>query len=60
MGRSTPSAIPSRTGTLLKLADGITLKPNDRYLLEDSKFQLYYTSGSAGETQTIDLYFENN
>ena len=45
---------------LLKLSDGTVLKPNDRYLLEDTKFRLYYTSESAGEAQTIDLYFENN
>lgn len=44
----------------LAMADGTVLKPNDRYLLEDSKFRLYYTSQSEDETQTIDLYFENN
>ena len=36
------------------------LKPNDRYLLNEKKFRLYYTSKSADEAQTIDLYFENN
>lgn len=45
---------------LLKLVDGTVLKPNDRYLLEDTKFRLYYTSESLDEAQTIDLYFENN
>lgn len=45
---------------LLKMADGTVLKPNDRYLLSDKKFRLYYTSGSVDEAQTIDLYFENN
>lgn len=45
---------------LLKMADGTVLKPNDRYLLNDRKFRLYYTSGSVDEAQTIDLYFENN
>lgn len=45
---------------LLKMADGTVLKPNDRYLLNDRKFRLYYTSKSADEAQTIDLYFENN
>ena len=44
----------------LKMADGTVLKPNDRYLLEDAKFRLYYTSESVDEAQTIDLYFENN
>lgn len=45
---------------ILKMADGTELKPNDRYLLGEKKFRLYYTSKSAGEAQTIDLYFENN
>lgn len=50
---------PSGAG-ILKLADGTVLKPNDRYLLGEKKFRLYYTSKSADEAQTIDLYFENN
>lgn len=50
---------PDGNGSL-KLANGTTLKPNDRYLLEDAKFRLYYTSESVDEAQTIDLYFENN
>ena len=45
---------------LLKLEDGTLLKPNDRYLLSEKKFRLYYTSKSTNEAQTIDLYFENN
>lgn len=45
---------------LLKTEDGTVLKPNDRYLLGEKKFRLYYTSKSANEAQTIDLYFENN
>lgn len=45
---------------ILKLADGTVLKPNDRYLLSEKQFRLYYTSKSADEAQTIDLYFENN
>ena len=45
---------------ILKMADGTVLKPNDRYLLGEKKFRLYYTSKSADEAQTIDLYFENN
>lgn len=50
---------PSGDG-LLKMEDGTVLKPNDRYLLNEKKFRLYYTSKSADEAQTIDLYFENN
>lgn len=45
---------------ILKMADGTVLKPNDRYLISEKKFRLYYTSKSADEAQTIDLYFENN
>lgn len=45
---------------LLKMVDGTVLRPNDRYLLNDRKFRLYYTSKSVDEAQTIDLYFENN
>ena len=44
----------------MKTEDGMVLKPNDRYLLGEKKFRLYYTSKSANEAQTIDLYFENN
>ena len=35
---------------LLKLEDGTVLKPNDRYLLSEKKFRLYYTSRSTGMT----------
>lgn len=45
---------------IVKMADGTVLKPNDRYLLNEKKFRVYYTSRSANETQTIDLYIENN
>ncbi len=45
---------------ILKMEDGTVLKPNDRYLLGEKKFRLYYTSKSTNEVQTIDLYFENN
>ena len=45
---------------ILKMEDGTVLKPNDRYLLGEKKFRLYYTSKSTNEAQTIDLYFENN
>jgi conjugative transposon protein traQ family protein len=44
----------------LKMEDGTVLKPNDRYLLNEWKFRLYYTSQSGKESQTIDLYFEDN
>ena len=40
----------------LKTEDGTVLKPNDRYLLNEWKFRLYYTSQSGKESQTIDLY----
>lgn len=45
---------------IVKTADGTVLKPNDRYLLNEKKFRVYYTSRSANEAQTIDLYIENN
>ena len=44
----------------LKMEDGTVLKPNDRYLLNEWKFRLYYTSHSGKESQTINLYFEDN
>ena len=44
----------------LKMEDGTVLKPNDRYLLNERRFRLYYTSQSADGSQTIDLYFEDN
>lgn len=40
----------------LKMEDGTVLKPNDRYLLGEKRFRLYYTSESADGAQTIDLY----
>lgn len=45
---------------IVKMADGTVLKPNDRYLLNEKKFRVYYTSKSANEAQTVDLYIENN
>ena len=39
----------------LKMEDGTVLKPNDRYLLNELRFRLYYTSQSADASQTIDL-----
>lgn len=50
---------PSGAG-IVKMTDGTVLKPNDRYLLNEKKFRVYYTSKSANEAQTIDLYIENN
>ena len=44
----------------LKMEDGTVLKPNDRYLLNERRFRLYYTAQSADDSQTIDLYFEDN
>ena len=38
------------------MEDGTVLKPNDRYLLNERRFRLYYTSQSADDSQTIDLY----
>ena len=36
----------------LKMEDGTVLKPNDRYLLNELRFRLYYTSQSADASQT--------
>ena len=44
----------------LKMEDGTVLKPNVCYLLIEWKFRRYYTSQSGKESQTIDLYFEDN
>ena len=44
----------------LRMENGTVFQPNDRYLLENEKFRLYYTSHSGKESQTIDLYFEDN
>ena len=44
---------------LALLLDGTVLKPNDRYLLNEWKFRLYYTSQGGKESQTIDLYLED-
>ena len=43
----------------LKMEDGTVLKPNDRYLLNEWKFRLYYTSAST-ETQTLTVVVEDN
>ena len=43
----------------LRMENGTVLQPNDRYLLEDEKFRLYYTSAST-ETQTLTVVIEDN
>ena len=43
----------------LRLEDGTLLVPNDRYLLMQKEFRLYYTSQSTNR-QTIDVYIEGN
>lgn len=45
-------------GTLC-LNNNLTLLPNDRYLLEDEKFRLYYTS-KCEESQNIVVVVEDN
>jgi len=43
----------------LKMDNGITFMPNDRYLLENEKFRLYYTSGCS-EAQNFIVVVEDN
>ena len=43
----------------LKMDNGITFLPNDRYLLENEKFRLYYTSGCS-EVQNFIVMVEDN
>lgn len=43
----------------LKMAGGITFLPNDRYLLENDKFRLYYTS-ECNEAQNFIVVVEDN
>lgn len=43
----------------LRLEDGTTLKINDRYLLQETKFRLYYTSQSD-ESQNFIVVIEDN
>lgn len=45
-------------GTLC-LEDGTVLKPNDRYLLQEKKFRLYYTS-ECDESQNFIVVVEDN
>lgn len=44
---------------ILKLDNGLVLQPNDRYLLENGKFRLYYTSDS-NESQNFIVVVEDN
>lgn len=44
---------------LLKLDSGLVLQPNDRYLLENDKFRLYYTS-NCEESQSLTIVVEDN
>lgn len=43
----------------LKLESGLVLQPNDRYLLENMKFRLYYTS-ACDESQSLTVTVEDN
>lgn len=43
----------------LKMDNGITFLPNDRYLLENGKFRLYYTS-ECNEAQNFIVVVEDN
>ena len=43
----------------LKMAGGITFLPNDRYLLENEKFRLYYTS-ECDEAHNFIVVVEDN
>ena len=43
----------------LKLDNGLVFLPNDRYLLENEKFRLYYTS-ECDESQSLTITVEDN
>lgn len=43
----------------LKLDNGLVFQPNDRYLLENGKFRLYYTS-ECDEAQSLTVTVEDN
>lgn len=43
----------------MKLDNGLVLQPNDRYLLENEKFRLYYTS-ECDESQNLTVTVEDN
>ena len=49
---------PDGKGTL-RMDNGTTFRPNDRYPLTKEVFRLYYTSAST-DRQTIDVYVEDN
>ena len=49
---------PNGKGTL-RMDDGTVFLPNDRYLLENEKFRLYYTSGCS-EAQNFIVVVEDN
>ncbi len=57
--RSIRSVISSMTGRFLKLDNGLEFMPNDRYLLENRKFRLYYTS-LCDEAQNFIVVVEDN
>ena len=42
----------------LRMENGTVFQSNDRYLLENEKFRLYYTSAST-ETQTLTVVVDN-
>lgn len=44
---------------VLKLDNGLVFQPNDRYLLENEKFRLYYTS-ECDESQSLTITVEDN
>ena len=43
----------------LKRDNGLVFQPNDRYLLENEKFRLYYTS-ECDESQSLTITVEDN
>lgn len=43
----------------LKLDNGLIFQPNDRYLLENEKFRMYYTS-ECDESQSMTITVEDN
>lgn len=43
----------------LELDNGLVFQPNDRYLLENEKFRLYYTS-ECDESQSLTITVEDN
>ena len=44
----------------LKMDNGITFLPNDRYLLENEKFRLYYTADGEEAHNSYELEFDFN